>query len=242
MLTREVTGHYINLPGAKIISAIKDQSPKKNRSIPKKQISFGSAGNFISKSGLLKRTGFFIRRALDRILAKGVDQNFANAINYGGKALISPLIILGASAFTDEKKDSIKYSMLMQPLQAGLAFVSSLGLSLLAGKALDKAATKGTLGNFIDPTLGAFFKNPAHLKQLKSITTTALTAFVIPVTSAILFWSLPKLMKKIDRTKPSEMVHSELYAQRLNEKTIFCQGLKPAFGMLTKKQSKPVNS
>lgn len=212
----------------------------KNRLIPQKQVSFGSAGNFIARSGLFKKAGFFIRKTLDAVLQKGVDQNFANAINYGGKALISPLMILAVAPFTDEKNESIKYSMLMQPLQAGLAFATSLGLSIITNNAMAKAAKKGTLGNFIHPSLGPFFKNEAYFKQFKSISTAVMTALVIPITSAILFWSLPKLMKKFspDKEEPSTMPHSGIYAQRLNDRKLFCEKLRPEFGMLTRKQEK----
>ncbi len=205
--------------------------PQRNQ----KQVSFGSAGKFV-KSAFFERAGFFIKNVLTKVKEKGVDQNIANAINYGSKALISPLMILSVSPFTDEEEDSIKYSMVMQPIQAGLAFASSLLLSILANRAFDKAAKKGTLGNRIDPTLGKFFQNPEHLKQFKSMSTAVMTALVIPLTTAILLWSLPKIMKTLGKDEPpSSMVYSGLYAQPLNEASLFSRKLRPEFGMLTKK-------
>lgn len=200
----------------------------------KKQISFGSIKNTVTKPGFLGKTGFFIKKVLDKTLQNGVSQNFANAINYGGKAIISPLMILAASPFTDEKEDSVKYSMLMQPVQAGLAFASSLGLSILANRAFDKAAKRGNLGKFIDPALGKFFQNEAYLRQFKGVSTAVMTAVVIPVTSVILFWSLPRIMKKLDKDEPaSAMPHKNSYAQKLSEQKLFSAKIRPEFGMLT---------
>lgn len=240
MLTRQKPDiHIINTQRANKLSQVRHKIPQKRPFSKQQQISFGSAGNVISRSGLFQRAGFFIKGALDKTLKNGVNQNFANAINYGGKALISPLMIYAAAPFTKEDEDSIKYSMLMQPIQAGLAFASSLGLSFLANRAFDKAAKKGTLGNFIDPTLGKFFQNKAHLDQLKSKATTLLTAVVIPASSAILFWALPKIMKKLDKeTPPPVKMHADIYAKGLRDNNIFASGLRPEFGMLTKDQNR----
>jgi|GEM_PF-4852824 len=212
-----------------------------------KKLGFGSVGTaekLVKKSGLAKRAGSFVKKVFKRILVrplrnlesrKDINQNFANAINYGGKSLISPLMILAAAPFTDEEDKSIKYSMLMQPLQAGLAFASSLGLSILANKSLKKFAEKGTLGKAIDPRLGEFFKNEAHFKQFKSYTTAAMTMIAIPFTSALLVWSLPKIMKKINHDTPDKIVHRNMYAEDINATKTFAGSIRPEFGLLTSK-------
>ncbi len=110
---------------------------------------------------------------------------------------------------TDEKKESIKCSAVLHPIQAGIAFFSTMGASIVANKTLDRYAKKGTLGNFIDPELGKFF-NPAiknglkNLGKLKNISTIVLTAASIPITGILLNKMLPKLRRNVKKNKLSK--------------------------------------
>jgi hypothetical protein len=203
------------------------------------KLNFGSSSNLISatenltgKSGLSKRAGFFI----NNLLKNGVGQNTSNFINYSGKALLTPLMILTAAQFTNEKKSSVKCQMAIEPLEALTVFSSVAGASLLVNKELDKQAKKGTLGNFMDKRLGNFFdvvKNPAgkqNLIQLKILSTIGLTFLAIPITSLIVNWILPKIIKKVHPNAPSRRGHS-MYSHRFS--SVYASNLNPGFGKLT---------
>jgi hypothetical protein len=186
------------------------------------KISFGAVN--LNKSaidpGLLKRAGSFFKKTYNNILEKEIGQNSSNLINYVGKAVISPLMIFTIAPFTDEKKDSIRYSALLHPIQAILAFTTAIGTSLAANKILDHQAKKGTLGNFIDPELGNFF-NPAikngskNLSKLKNISALVLTVAAIPVTGIILNKILPKMIKSTKELPPQETASGSAYAKKL---------------------------
>ncbi|OGI00567.1 MAG: hypothetical protein A2Y25_07680 [Candidatus Melainabacteria bacterium GWF2_37_15] len=186
----------------------------------KKQINFGAT----RKPELVKKvTGFFIDN-IDKILKKGINQTSSNIINYAGRALFPPLMILAGSKFTHEDEDSIKYSMLLSPLNACFSLITTLGVTLIGNKFVDKAAKRGFLGEF-------FRNNAQHLSELKNISALSMTFLAIPVTAKLLSWSLPKVMRKIDDDIP--------IPQNLNF-NIYAQNLKPQFRHLTGENRKNV--
>jgi len=166
---------------------------------------------------LLKRAGLFFKKTYNSVLEKEIGQTASNLINYTGKAIISPLMIFTIAPFTNEKKDSIRNSAVLHPIQAVLAFASSLGASVITNKILDHQAKKGTLGNFIDPELGNFF-NPAktngknNLAKLKNISTFFLTIIAIPFAGILLNKILPKIIKTDKTNQENHAKKGKLYA------------------------------
>ncbi len=195
---------------------------------------FGSSaaklGKTVSKPDFIKSAGLFFRKKTAALLNKGIDQTGSNVINYGSKAIITPMIILGAGRAIKEKKESIKASALMNSIQGVLTLASATIISAATNKGLNKAAKKGKLGNFIDPELGKFF-NPItetgkkHLSKLKSIATIGITIAAIPVTSELLNRILPKLINKRKEPEINPYVSSVFSTFGSNE-NIFEKKLK----------------
>lgn len=195
----------------------------------KKQINFGYA----PKPLLQKSKGFFINY-LDNVLKneKGVGQLASNVINYAGKAILEPAMILVGSTFTHEDKDNVKSNMMIPPVLAGITLGLSSMFGFIANNFIGTAAKTGKLGEF--------FTREANIKELKSHSHLAMTFLAIPVAAKLLNWALPKL-KGYDaedyKEKPiPETIYSNLYATRLSDRDnmkVFAESLKPNFGNLT---------
>lgn len=195
MLSKNFSGGYGRFSGEKL-SQIRGQQPQKH-------VSFGSA----DKSGVLRKMPDFFIDGFNSILKNGMGQTASNIINYTGKALLPPLMILAGSQFSDTDEEAIGYSMLMPPVKAGLSLVTAVFTSFIANRFVEKAGKKGMFG--------AFFKQPDNLKELKNMSTLGMTFMALPLASKILGWALPKMMKKIKGITDGESVTRNLYAEGL---------------------------
>lgn len=203
-----------------------NSGPQRKKSPQKKQVNFGSS----SKSGLLKQSADFFIDGLDKIIGreKGIGQFGSNVINYAGKALLPPLMILAGSHFTDEKDESIKSQMLVPPLDAAITFGLAGVFGFVANKIVGKAAELGKFGDF--------YKQADHLRELKSMSTLGMTLLAIPIAAKILSWSFPKVKSEIDGIEVPGKLYSDLYAAKFDKNSdyaIFAQSLRPEFGSLT---------
>ena len=171
--------------------------------------SFGAAklNKLDVQPGFLRKTWLNFLKTYNSVLEKEIGHNSSNLINYSGKAIISPLMVFAIAPFTDEKKDAIRNSAILHPVQAFFSFVTAITTSFAAGKVLDHQAKKGTLGNFVDNELGNFF-NPAmkngskNLSKLKGLFALFLTVLTIPLAGIVLNEILPKIIKK-DKDLPT---------------------------------------
>jgi len=193
-----------------------------------KQIKFGLS----LKSGLAKKSADFLVNEVDSLLKKpeGLGQFSSNVINYGGKALIAPLMILAGSKYTDENKNSIKTSMLLEPVSAGITFMMATSFGFVANKVIGKMAE---LGKF-----GEFYTKKAHIKELKNISTIAMTALSIPVAAKLISWALPNVKSKIAGKEMSQNLNADMYSAKLDRYSVFAETLRPKFGNLTRRQEK----
>ena len=124
----------------------------------------------------------------------GIGQIQADFIKAIGKATLSPLFIL-MNPFVKTDKISRKYSAILQPIEAMLAFGCSTIVNLTAGLLMDVLAKQGRLGHFFDPA-----KNPvggANLSYFKDRTFVIITILAIPITSSIINYLAPKIIRKI---------------------------------------------
>jgi len=177
-------------------------TPYSPRTFTRKQSSFGISHTVKLNTSpcLANKAGTFFKKTYSSALNKEMGQNTSNLINYAGKALISPLMIFAIAPFTDEKKESIKNSALLHPIQAVLSFVTAIGSSIAVNKVLDSRAKKGILLKTIDPELGKFFdsntlKGKQNLAKLKNISTLGLTVAAVPISGLILNAVLPYVIK-----------------------------------------------
>lgn len=167
-----------------------------------------------------RSVGSFFRRKYDNFLNKEIGHNISNTINYGGKALLSPVMIMAAAPFTEEKRETVWYSAIINPIQAGFALLTSVTASFAANNAIDHYAKKGTLFSSLEPKLGDFF-NPAkeygkqNLGKLKNISTIGLTLLTIPVTGLALNWLLPKIIKDPSENQQKETFKNTVYAGKI---------------------------
>ncbi len=189
----------------------------------KKHIHFG----YSPKSGLIKKGADFFVNGLDNLLKKPdtVGQFASNVINYGGKLILAPLMIFAGSKLTDEDNDSIKSSMLLEPVDAVISFGMATAFGLAANKIIGKAAELGKLGEF--------YTKKAHIKELKNISTLAMTALAIPVSAKLLSWALPKIKTRVVGVEIDGKLHADMYATKLNHYGVFAESLRPMFGTLT---------
>jgi hypothetical protein len=176
----------------------------------------------LKKPAFFKRVGLFLQKKYEQVLNKEISPNLSNTINYGGKALLSPLMIMAAAPFTDEKKETVWYSAIINPIQAGFALITSIASSFAANKFFDKHAEKGELFKAIDPELAHFFdtvKNPQgkqNLGKLKNISTIGISLLTIPVTGLVLNWLLPKIIKDPHEHHNKEKFINTVYAKQLS--------------------------
>lgn len=184
--------------------------------------------------GLLERAGLFLQKKYEKVLNKEISPNLPNIINYGGKAIFSPLMIMAAVPFTEEKKETVWYSAIINPIQAGFALITSVASSFAANKFFDKHAEKGELFKAIDPELSHFFdtvknsQGKQNLGKFKNIATIGLSLLTIPLTGLVLNRLLPKIIKD-----PSEHHPEEKFAD-----TVYAKQLSPNFGKKFKKEKR----
>jgi hypothetical protein len=134
-------------------------------------------------------------------------QIHSDFIKASGKAALSPLVIINNPLASKDKK-SRKYSALMQPVEAAIAFTMSTVTNLGAGRVIDNIAKKGKLGDFYNIS-----NKPLSLKQItsqrlemfKNVTFFGLALAVIPITSSIINYLVPKILNKPTENQDEEV-------------------------------------
>ena len=135
----------------------------------------------------------------------------SDLIKASGKALLSPLFILN-NPFINQEKKSRKYSAALQPIEAVLAFVCSAVINLSAGFIISKLARKNSLGYFLNPV-----KNPVGMQNLKIFKDrffVILTLITIPLTSSLINYFSPAIIKKIF---PEYFVNTKVWIKKHHE-------------------------